>query len=591
MCPAHEQRSPAVCERTSPVVVGESQVPWQNLVAGARWEEDTNSCGVCGQSIGRRHMRRRHHCRLCGRCVCSGCSPDVMPLPSHRSPQRVCVPCGRAGAAVQHFEEPPDFPGLAAVEESPPPASLPNAHGGGVSFRSSGVSDGNQSPRCVVCDSKFGNGRHKQKEHACGICSRAVCSVCCPSLIQLDGESALLRACEPCVNMVITGTQAMKDRLAAVGQRLHLIGGAAIDIDGPPPEVGTLRQAAEYCESALPALKDVRNRLVAVRAGHVRSDDDGLYFTDGPSRKGSEDSYWSRDSGARSTSSLSMNIPCDGSRASLPPSDDGSDSQNGDRAITPRDRTTTPRDMLSARETQDAASIPSRSAVGEGDSRWAEDGPTCAVCDAVFGKRHLRRRHHCRLCGKCVCSACSPSSLKFDGMAALQRACTPCVGNAREEHLLKDRLAFLADRLRTLVGSAGAYQSKSPQASCPVTRAASLEEALSICVDAVVPLEEMQRELNALYLKAAARKRARPRMFSGMLGRLRRSSSPLSSSGDLLGGAGDDRVLFLPNSTLSYLQQKRSRGNSEEEWETDCHARPARANTCTPCCASSCGIL
>ena len=43
----------------------------------AIWIPDakTESCMRCGRSFGWR--RRRHHCRLCGRCVCANCSGKV----------------------------------------------------------------------------------------------------------------------------------------------------------------------------------------------------------------------------------------------------------------------------------------------------------------------------------------------------------------------------------------------------------------------------------------------------------------------------------------------------------------------------------
>ncbi len=43
----------------------------------AVWIPDgrTESCMRCGRSFGWR--RRRHHCRLCGRCVCASCSGSV----------------------------------------------------------------------------------------------------------------------------------------------------------------------------------------------------------------------------------------------------------------------------------------------------------------------------------------------------------------------------------------------------------------------------------------------------------------------------------------------------------------------------------
>jgi FYVE, RhoGEF and PH domain containing 5/6 len=46
----------------------------------AIWIPDgkTSSCMRCGRSFGWR--RRRHHCRLCGRCICASCSGRVSPI-------------------------------------------------------------------------------------------------------------------------------------------------------------------------------------------------------------------------------------------------------------------------------------------------------------------------------------------------------------------------------------------------------------------------------------------------------------------------------------------------------------------------------
>merc|ERR1712232_13644 len=62
--------------------------------------------------------------------------------------------------------------------------------------------------------------------------------------------------------------------------------------------------------------------------------------------------------------------------------------------------------------------------------QWQENTETCGVCNEKLGKSNLRRRHHCRACGKCVCSGCSPSLIQLDGKNAdTQRVCTPCVQN------------------------------------------------------------------------------------------------------------------------------------------------------------------
>ena len=38
---------------------------------------------------------------------------------------------------------------------------------------------------------------------------------------------------------------------------------------------------------------------------------------------------------------------------------------------------------------------------------WEADKPVCSECDRLFTK--IRRRHHCRLCGRNCCDDCAPS--------------------------------------------------------------------------------------------------------------------------------------------------------------------------------------
>lgn len=52
------------------------------------------------------------------------------------------------------------------------------------------------------------------------------------------------------------------------------------------------------------------------------------------------------------------------------------------------------------------------------------------MCQKKVGKRHLNPRHHCRTCGRCVCGACSPSSVQLEGQKGLQRVCSPCIAGS-----------------------------------------------------------------------------------------------------------------------------------------------------------------
>ena len=58
------------------------------------------------------------------------------------------------------------------------------------------------------------------------------------------------------------------------------------------------------------------------------------------------------------------------------------------------------------------------------DSEAAE----CAVCSSQFNFL-LRRRHHCRSCGKCVCDSCSTTRRPVPGTSNLKRVCDRCVGS------------------------------------------------------------------------------------------------------------------------------------------------------------------
>eukprot|EP00913_Durusdinium_trenchii_P010774 g10107.t1 len=63
--------------------------------------------------------------------------------------------------------------------------------------------------------------------------------------------------------------------------------------------------------------------------------------------------------------------------------------------------------------------------------RWDEDSESCSICHVLLGRRRLRLRHHCRICGRCVCGPCSPNMITVPGYSKdLQRACTPCLAIA-----------------------------------------------------------------------------------------------------------------------------------------------------------------
>merc|ERR1712224_371036 len=59
---------------------------------------------------------------------------------------------------------------------------------------------------------------------------------------------------------------------------------------------------------------------------------------------------------------------------------------------------------------------------------WNANTKECEICKKAFNL-FSRRPHHCRRCGRCLCSACSPFRWFFPGMSEkLERVCQDCHG-------------------------------------------------------------------------------------------------------------------------------------------------------------------
>jgi len=115
---------------------------------------------------------------------------------------------------------------------------------------------------------------------------------------------------------------------------------------------------------------------------------------------------------------------------------------------------------------------------------WEDKASRCTICDVRLGKRFLKPRHHCRICGKSVCSSCSPSSVYFEGEKNLQRTCTPCVSSVQQVPALKRRVSQLAERLSVISGG-------SSRPGGEIQAPEDLEQAVSKCESV---LEDMQAQ-------------------------------------------------------------------------------------------------
>jgi len=59
---------------------------------------------------------------------------------------------------------------------------------------------------------------------------------------------------------------------------------------------------------------------------------------------------------------------------------------------------------------------------------WEANRKHCSICNKKIGKRVLNPRHHCRICGRCICASCSRSSLQLEGKQ--HRVCNICINGS-----------------------------------------------------------------------------------------------------------------------------------------------------------------
>jgi len=112
------------------------------------------------------------------------------------------------------------------------------------------------------------------------------------------------------------------------------------------------------------------------------------------------------------------------------------------------------------------------------------EADNCALCEKVFGKRLLRPRHHCRICCRSVCGACSPSTVRLQEVQQLQRVCSQCVAHILNADMLRERILQLGVNLKSIT-------SKQQQGQ-ETTK--SLVQAVYLCEEALKPFQVMCEE-------------------------------------------------------------------------------------------------
>mmetsp|Transcript_10185 Transcript_10185/g.16705 ORF Transcript_10185/g.16705 Transcript_10185/m.16705 type:complete len:380 (-) Transcript_10185:259-1398(-) len=294
---------------------------------------------------------------------------------------------------------------------------------------------------CWVCDRRFSA---VSRRHHCRICSRSVCAKCSPNHVTLDGFDKVQRACTPCASYVQTGAMAKK-RLAALSQRTWTMSG----IDPPQEDAKTTEDALIRCELALTSLEE-RHRDLSQCTDLAEAE---LLFEQEAHQQSAAKVFASRNlfcqvaqelhkmNGGAPLNELDFNAMsideamqlCEEALEVLKKKSGQNtfstqSSSNSQMKVSPLARASCPDVLMSS-----PSHSPSRSMreLTKKDLEvianvWAPDASNCSICDKLLGKRYFKPRHHCRSCGRCVCSSCSPNAVLMEGAKHRQRICIQC---------------------------------------------------------------------------------------------------------------------------------------------------------------------
>lgn len=349
---------------------------------------------------------------------------------------------------------------------------------------------------CRVCSRRFGP---LVRRHHCRICGKCVCAKCSPSSVMLSGgDGRVQRACNPCISHAQRGP-VFKKRMVQLSRRLFALSGIESHL-----EPKTMDEAIVLCETALSSLEEthlsLKQRAEVAEAEMVieqerhqclaadvflardfisQMEEKVITMLEGvvPASRRSSEMKLEESMACCEQAFLALKQSV-GIKVSVVPL------RCGERKISNSSLETTATSSIFASSASDTTLSPLRSfeAVARCDV-WESNKSSCTVCGTMIGKRHFNRRHHCRICGRCVCGSCSPHSILLEGRRHAERTCTPCVSLIHRAPALKRRVLFLADKLQVLQGVHDG-------ASNPL-QAMDLEHAVALCESVVAPFETL----------------------------------------------------------------------------------------------------
>jgi len=344
---------------------------------------------------------------------------------------------------------------------------------------------------CGLCGITIG----KLSRHHCRICGLCVCASCSPSGFQVDGSNKVQRACAACVANAVR-VPAVMQRLRQFSSKLFALSHERDPSRDAPPPTHNLLEAASRCEAALSPLEVLlveshrraeraeADVVVAGELAHQLQERLQLLTVDPETPTTKRDMPIPNLSG-RKQRRRSTDLGKVSARSSSPMLRQSSSPAGQTLYATTHGHNSSSCNMIE----------PGKSTSGEGDSAddlrsfktvigkdWEENTASCSGCGAKFGWHRFKRWHHCRICGRCVCSDCSPSLICLEKGEKPVRVCTPCVADAPRVCAFANRVGELSARVVAFFGQ---------EVSEKALRSEDLREMLRHCENALEPLEKM----------------------------------------------------------------------------------------------------
>jgi len=285
--------------------------------------------------------------------------------------------------------------------------------------------------KCGVCRSRFSLTVWR---HHCRICGRCVCHDCSPHQVRMDQHlEALQRACKTCVDLESASRNTeLVGSVYAAASRLSALHSAGGEVPQPPLVAsGNLGQAIAQLQQSVVDLEDAdqsrgtrlerAEALAAERSAECAAIAELM-------AKSSHQHRWATERLVETTIRLGHICPGASSSSGI----GGTPTFGGTypemtlvQAVSACEDACR---MLQQRADMRGKDTNAKQAIEAGI--WEKDGASCSICQRRIGKRVLNRRHHCRMCGRCVCSSCSPSMVQLDPKSGPQRMCVLCVDGA-----------------------------------------------------------------------------------------------------------------------------------------------------------------